>query len=70
MGQKFIVYIHDIMNDSAFLEYEGLCQKYRFRPNYLKYFSLIKAMKSLVNLDRYIKNIVINDEPKPNCSIN
>ena len=27
-------------------------------------------MKLLVNLDRYIKNIVINEEPRPNYNIN
>ena len=54
-----IVYIQDIMKENTFLEYEELCQRYSFRPNYLRYFSLINAIKSQVNHDRNIGNIVI-----------
>ena len=65
-----IVYIQDIMKENAFLEYEELCQRYSFRPNYLRYFSLIKAIKSQVNHDRNIENIVSNEKPTPHSYIN
>ena len=60
-----IIFIQDILEKSEFLEYNALCEKFNFTPNYLNYLSLVSVIKRVARTNDEIGEC-LSGTPTPN----